>query len=286
MQALEILSPKSVDRFTSTLQAGADRLVDTLLETGQTDGVSPVSALHFTALNFILTLCVGTSVKSLDDPLFLELEHVVVTLIEMAGVNNDVSGFLPVFKIYYWLTGKSKQYSHFINNIRDPLFHKLLKMAVDSEEDCLFKTVYEKKDEYGIKDDDVLVFLSKYMNIHSPSLAENGLLRLYLASCLDDMINGGTDTTAVTLSWLIAIMCHHPDVQAKIRAEVDDFLAKHHRYPTFQERDQFPYLISAHKECLRYRPISLFGLMHAVDEDCKFQFFPRNKYMSHVPSVL
>ncbi|ORY96170.1 cytochrome P450 [Syncephalastrum racemosum] len=255
--ALDILSPRSVDKFTPILQGGADRLIDTLLETSQVDGVNPVSALHFTAVNFMLNVCVGAGATSTDDPLFLEVEHVVVTLLEMGGVNHDVSGFLPIFKIYYWLTGKNKQYSNVISNIRDPLFHKLLKMAVESEQDCLFKTVCEKRHEYGIEnDDDILVFLN-------------------------DLINGGSDTTAVTLSWQIAIMCHYPDVQAKIRAEVDAFLAKHHRYPTFHERDQFAYLISVHKECLRFRPTSLFGLMHATSEDfiCQNYFIPKGSVL-------
>lgn len=85
------------------------------------------------------------------------------------------------------------------------------------------------------------------------------------------MIGGGTDTTAVTLMWQIAILCHYPDVQAKIRSEVDDFLKKHRRYPTFRERDRFPYLLSVHKECLRLRPTGPFGLTHLAKEDCKDQ---------------
>lgn len=83
------------------------------------------------------------------------------------------------------------------------------------------------------------------------------------------MLAAGSDTIAVTLAWNVAILCHHPDVQAKIHKEIDEFVSVHRRYPTYNEREKFPYIVSVQKECMRYRPTSPFGLLHMAAEDCK-----------------
>ncbi|ORZ00109.1 cytochrome P450 [Syncephalastrum racemosum] len=79
------------------------------------------------------------------------------------------------------------------------------------------------------------------------------------------------DRIAVTLSWTLAELVHHPEVQQKIQEEVDVFITKHGRHPTFAERDQFPYLISVQKECLRCHPPSPFGAPHTATEDLNFR---------------
>lgn len=84
-----------------------------------------------------------------------------------------------------------------------------------------------------------------------------------------DIVAGGADTTAVSLSWFMVIMCHHPEVQERLRAEVDEFILANKRYPTFADRDSFPYMISVQKECIRYRPTTHFGLLHQATEDGK-----------------
>lgn len=83
------------------------------------------------------------------------------------------------------------------------------------------------------------------------------------------MIGGGTDTISTTLSWCIAIMCHHPHVQKKASAEIDDFVARRGHLPTFKDRNEVPYCVSVIKECMRYRPTGIFGVPHSTAEDSK-----------------
>lgn len=82
-----------------------------------------------------------------------------------------------------------------------------------------------------------------------------------------DLIAAGTDTISITLLWNFAIMCHHPEVQKKVAAEIDQFIKANGRVPQFTERTQVPYCISVMKECMRFRPTSAFGVPHAVRED-------------------
>jgi cytochrome P450 len=48
---------------------------------------------------------------------------------------------------------------------------------------------------------------------------------------------------------MFVILSNFPDVQKKLRAEVDAFVNAHGRLPTFEERDQLPYAIAVQKEC-------------------------------------
>lgn len=64
-----------------------------------------------------------------------------------------------------------------------------------------------------------------------------------------DLIAAGADTISVSLSWMFVILSNFPDVQKKLRAEVDAFVNAHGRLPTFEERDQLPYAIAVQKEC-------------------------------------
>ena len=86
---------------------------------------------------------------------------------------------------------------------------------------------------------------------------------------LDDILHAGTDGPAVALSWTLLILCHYPEVQKKMRDEVDAFIKTHNRLPNFDERDLFPFFISVQKECIRYRPLTPFGVPHEATEDCK-----------------
>lgn len=82
----------------------------------------------------------------------------------------------------------------------------------------------------------------------------------------------GSDTVAISTSWTYAILCQYPEVQKKLADEVDAFINKHKRIPTFEDRLELPYYISVQKECLRYRPPAYFGVPRKASEDGNFYF--------------
>jgi cytochrome P450 len=83
---------------------------------------------------------------------------------------------------------------------------------------------------------------------------------------------GGMDTTATATGWNLAILCHYPEVQEKISAEIDSFIRIHDRLPDFKDRESIPYSISVMKECMRFRPFTPFGAAHTVQKDSKSGF--------------
>lgn len=94
-------------------------------------------------------------------------------------------------------------------------------------------------------------------------------LLISLSRYLGDLIIGGTDTTAATLGWMLAILVHYPDVCKRLSHEVDAFISKHKRYPVFSERLDLPYFNAVQKECMRYRPTTHFVFFHKIDKDSK-----------------
>lgn len=86
---------------------------------------------------------------------------------------------------------------------------------------------------------------------------------------IGDIIAGGTDTTATSLSWNFAILSHYPIIQQRAAEEIDSFIKTHGRVPQFKERLEVPYCIAIIKESMRYRPTSSFGIPHSVQEDGK-----------------
>ncbi|OAD74738.1 CYP5206 protein, partial [Phycomyces blakesleeanus NRRL 1555(-)] len=84
---------------------------------------------------------------------------------------------------------------------------------------------------------------------------------------LADLIVGAGDTTASLLLWLFAILAEYQDVQKIICAEIDTFMMKHGRIPSFSDRLDLPYTEAALLESARFRCVSNFGVPHCVTED-------------------
>ena len=79
------------------------------------------------------------------------------------------------------------------------------------------------------------------------------------------LILAGHETTATGLSWMWHLLAHHPEVEARARAEVDTVLGG--RAPTAQDVPRLRYLTQIFEETLRlYPPIWIMG-RQAVKED-------------------
>lgn len=69
-----------------------------------------------------------------------------------------------------------------------------------------------------------------------------------------------------------------------MQAEIDHFRANNEgRMPTFQDRNEFPYMISVQKECMRYRATTPFGVPHVTTKDgmlCVHALLSRNSSLA------
>jgi cytochrome P450 len=60
------------------------------------------------------------------------------------------------------------------------------------------------------------------------------------------------------MEWFLIAMVLHPDKQRKCQAELDAMVGRS-RMPTFEDRDNLPYLKATVREILRWGPIGPIG---------------------------
>ncbi|KAL0075873.1 hypothetical protein J3Q64DRAFT_1773125 [Phycomyces blakesleeanus] len=255
--AMALLAPKSVDPLGQDMIEEADKLTKSLLEdTAKHGSVSPSDGLYLVSYNVIMTVCFGLRTESSDDPDFRSMVHYIHQHEIYGGVSGDVGSFLPILSLAAYISGTKKKQIDFVKKNRDEVFSKLMEKGINGDKDCFVKSLHEDKAKYGLEHQDILVLLS-------------------------DIIVAGTDTTALTTTWLLAIIANRPDIQRKIQAEIDDFVAKNGRLPMYSDRESFPYLAATQKEGLRLRPITEFGVPHEASEDIDLRGYhvPKNSIL-------
>ncbi|KAK4514757.1 60S ribosomal protein L26A [Mucor velutinosus] len=238
---ISILAPKQIDKYMDSISNESLELVNRLMRATEEDkSVDPMQHFMLQALNVIYKVSFGDRFETIEDPKFHELSSLIEETMMLGGFENDLASFLPILSIVDYFAGSQVKMKHFIKTKRDPVFKRLLKEAMSRDGPNVVKSLEEQKYEFTEEDKIVLM-------------------------C--DIIAGGTDTTATSLSWNFAILSHHLDVQQRAAEEIDNFIRAHGRVPGFQDRLEVPYCIAVIKESMRYRPISPFGIPHSVQRD-------------------
>lgn len=86
-----------------------------------------------------------------------------------------------------------------------------------------------------------------------------------LACTLRDFFLAGSETTTTTLKWSLAFLVNHPDIQTKMRAEIDDVIGS--RPVSLADRDKMPFSDAVLTETLRAGNIAPFALPHTASYD-------------------
>jgi len=81
--------------------------------------------------------------------------------------------------------------------------------------------------------------------------------------------------TVSVLTSFFLLMIRYPDIQRRAQADVDNVAPDH--LPTFDDYDSLLYIRAMIKEIIRWAPVALLGLSHAVLEDDVYEnyFIPK-----------
>ncbi|XP_034002506.1 cytochrome P450 2J6-like [Trematomus bernacchii] len=103
-----------------------------------------------------------------------------------------------------------------------------------------------------------------------------GFTETNLALCSLDLFLAGTETTSTTLQWALVYLIKYPDIQEKVKAEIDRVIG-HNRQPSMADRPNLPYTEAVIHEIMRMGNIvPLNGLrMAAKDTTLANYFIPK-----------
>ena len=159
------------------------------------------------------------------------------------------------------------------------LFKLLHKIGVLKSEQILgafldfSQETIEKHKEKDIDGENPLTFTESMLHKiqqttdkNNPFYGEIG--ELNLLNVLVDLFIAGSDTTANTLNWAMLYMILNPDIQSKVRNELDQNIGKHSKAKMSQKNDT-PYTEAVLHEIQRKANLLPLSVFHAASTDIK-----------------
>lgn len=93
--------------------------------------------------------------------------------------------------------------------------------------------------------------------------------QLELAYNVGIIYEAGSDTTTMALEIFTLAAVLYPSVMQEAQAELDSVVGSE-RLPTFDDRENLPYIEAIVKEVLRWRPVTAGGVPHSVIQDDEY----------------
>ncbi|CAG2161472.1 unnamed protein product [Oppiella nova] len=199
---------------------------------------------------------------SIDDPEFLHIKYVM----------KDYSKELGA-RLLFW------EMSPLFRSIDRKEVAKHKKLFEDFKNDLIiqYRDHYKDYSETVIRDfcDALISAKNEALRDHKESaryLTDNNL-----AMAVFDLFLAGTDTSQITLRWMLLFLSYYPEVQRKLRQEIETQIGD--RMPTHEDRNRCHYVMAFIAETLRFRNVAPQGVPHSAVVDTKIDGYSIPKGM-------
>nr|XP_022312398.1 cytochrome P450 2C8-like isoform X2 [Crassostrea virginica] len=151
-------------------------------------------------------------------------------------------------------------------------------------EEHLRQLVKEHKETYdeNTPRDFIDVFLKKMIaekNNPSATFDDDQLLKIIV-----ELFVAGTETASTALRWFSLFMIRHPDVQDKMRKEINDIVGTS-RFPNMEDKPKLPYCEAVIHETLRVGAIVPLSIPHGLTNALDYKGFTIPKEAILVPNL-
>lgn len=190
-----------------------------------------------------------------DDEEGVKLRRVIEEVCLLAG-SSAMEDFLPFPKFVGFVTGLNRRMVR-LEKEMDALFQSLVdeRRRRRRRSDCGSEEE-EKKKKPVI---DVLLEMQE--------MEPEYYTDVFIKGFLETMIMAGTDTSAGTMEWAMALLLNHPEALNKARDEISMHVG-HERLITDTDIPKLTHLHNIIKETLRLFPAAPFLIPHESSEDC------------------
>ncbi|XP_054165701.1 uncharacterized protein LOC128963227 [Oppia nitens] len=109
-------------------------------------------------------------------------------------------------------------------------------------------------------------YIDAFLNELNKSNPKTSFTRKQLLGNVVNLFGAGTSTTTTIMEWSLVVLATYPDIQSKIRSEIDNIIGRD-KTPQYAHRNQMPYLQAFINEVMRFRSIVPINLPRITSED-------------------
>ncbi|KAM7494937.1 hypothetical protein LguiB_029546 [Lonicera macranthoides] len=247
----EILSPKKLETYEYILEEEKKSFIRRLYTIGGDESIKLREELTRYTLSSISRMVLGNK----DFGISVRIEELQEMLDEWFFLNGVFNigdwipwlGFLDLQGYVKRMKGLSRKFEKFHNYVISD-----------------HKGNNNKRRELGEKEDmvDVLLKLANDPNL------EVKLTNDCVKGLIQNLLAGGTDTSATTVEWAILELLKHPNILKRATQELQNVIGNQ-RWVQEKDFSQLPYIESIIKETLRLHPLTTLLPPHFAIENCK-----------------
>lgn len=241
-----MLSSSRIKEFHNLRLIAVERLINRLkMEADANNGVVWVlKNVRFAFFCILLAMCFGLD---LDEETNERVDHMMKKI--LITLEPRVDDFLPILGVF---------------------FSKQKERAMEVRREQLETLVPLIKQRRFARDESSVISFSYLDTLFDLEIEgrKAGLNDTEIVTLCSEFLNGGTDTTATAIEWVIARFIDNPDIQSKLFDEIVKTVGKDKKIDE-KDIEKMPYLNALTKELLRKHPPTYFVLSHAVTEPSK-----------------